>query len=130
MLISSKSTAFILYNHMILDGKLISLVPQNNSDFPLFIAHLKISVQWLDCTIYKIAREKRGASPVLQLCQSPYTSQLLCSFKSAHIFEHNIFMAGNFLLCDLSTSLPSPRHITHSPRPLRRLLRSHFTFLG
>lgn len=58
-LISSELTSFLLYNHTIPHGKLISLVSQKNSDFLLFIAYLKSQSSSQGCTFYIITKRKR-----------------------------------------------------------------------
>lgn len=92
---------------MIPDRKLISPVPQNNSDFLLFIAHLESqSCGWI--VRFKNCQGKEGAAPCAPTASIHlhFTNAPL-SFRATYLFAHDICLAGNFLLYEHSTLSPS-----------------------
>lgn len=83
-LTSVELTAFTLYNPMIPNEKLISLAPQNNSDFLLFLAHLKSQ------TRLNILQNCQGKERDSSLCSNHVnplnTSRMFQSFSGPHTF--------------------------------------------
>lgn len=96
VLILSELMDFTHYNHMTPDGKLILLGPHNNSDYPLFTAHLK-SHSMARLYIGRNCQGKKSGGMVLPCCLSWHFTNVLDCFRPLHPCEHNIPLAGNFL---------------------------------